>query len=118
MVMKKLIFSYLNSTYPDIYVLRLSSYGIEVNFVKTSNSDKNKSNWFGIRREMTKTITLLFSVDWNTAFNIIDEWVESRTHYEYVKNSTNENVLIPIPNECRSITVLSDAGIDYPPTPF
>lgn len=109
MVMKKLIFSYLNSTYPDIYVLRSHSHGIEVNFIKTSDSDKDKSTWFSTRREMIETIKLLFSVDGNTANNIIDEWVESRPHYEYVKNSTGESVLISVSNECVSSTVLSGA---------
>ena len=40
------------------------------------------------------------AVDYVTADRVLNDWVNCRPKYEYVRNSMNEQVLVPVKEEC------------------
>ena len=77
--MKKLIFEYLNTSYPNAYIKK-TRFG---NILCGYNEDN--CGWLGIGRDMKKTVIKLFSCNFIIADDIIKEWCETRPMFEYVK---------------------------------
>ena len=91
--MKKLIFEYLNTSYPNAHIIK-TKFG---NLLCGYNEDD--CGWLGIRRDMVKTIIKLFSCNFIIADDIIKEWCETRPMFESVKNSANEVILVSVKDE-------------------
>ena len=91
--MKKLIFEYLNTSYPNAHIIK-TKFG---NLLCGYNEDD--CGWLGIRQDMVKTIIKLFSCNFIIADDIIKEWCETRPRFEYVKNSANEVILVSVKDE-------------------
>jgi hypothetical protein len=85
---KKLVFEYLNTTYPNAYI-RSTKFG---NLLCGYNKDD--SGWLYERKNMLETVMNLFNCNFLTADDYIIEWCESRPIYELVVNSTNDKVLV------------------------
>lgn len=100
---------YLNSMYPEIYLLKLDFLGDVVQtFDEERQKDwfdnrrvgRSKSSWYDQRKEIINILMLLFSVDHVTAEKVLNDWVLCRPKYEYVRNSMDEQVLVPVKEEC------------------
>ena len=103
--MKKLMFSYLDTLYPEIYVLELDFLG---DIVQTFDESKQKGwlddrsygrgkgSWFDQRKEIIEGLSLMFCVTKVTAEIILDEWVWTRPKYKYVRESVDKQVLVPV----------------------
>lgn len=107
--MKRIMMLYLNSTYPEIYLLKLDFLG---DIVQTFDESKQKGwfddrglnsspdSWWMMRKKAISMLELMFSVDYVTADSVLNDWVNCRPKYEYVRNSMNEQVLVPVKEEC------------------
>ena len=107
--MKRIMMLYLNSTYPEIYLLKLDFLG---DIVQTFDESKQKdwfddrgvtsspNSWWIMRKKAISMLELMFSVDHVTADSVLNDWVNCRPKYEYVRNSMNEQVLVPVKEEC------------------
>ena len=103
--LKRLMMSYLDSMYPDIYLLVLDRLG---DVVETFNKDaqgnwfddrrvgRSRNSWFDMRKEVIKGLMLMFSVNYVTADTVVNNWVDCRPKYKYVRKSMNEQVLEPV----------------------
>ena len=97
--------SYLDSMYPDIYLLVLDRLG---DVVETFNKDaqgnwfddrrvgRSRNSWFDMRKEVIKGLMLMFSVNYVIADRMVNDWVECRPKYKYVRKSMDEQVLVPV----------------------
>jgi hypothetical protein len=103
--MKKLMFKYLDSLYPEIYILELDFLGDMVQtFDEKRQGDwydnrsygRGKGSWFDLRKEIIEGLVLMFCVTHVTADIILNEWVWSRPKYKYVRKSVDEQVLVPV----------------------
>ena len=103
--MKKLMFSYLDTLYPELYILELDFLGdIVQTFDEERQADwldnrrvgRGKGSWFDQRKEIIEGLTLMFCVTQVAAEIILDEWVWSRPKYKYVRDSTDKQVLVPV----------------------
>jgi len=107
--MKRIMMLYLNSMYPEIYLLKLDFLG---DIVQTFDESKQKGwlddrgltsspdSWWMMRKKAISMLELMFSVDYVTADSALNDWVNCRPKYEYVRNSMNEQVLVPVKEEC------------------
>ena len=103
--MKKLMFSYLDTLYPELYILELDFLG---DIVQTFDKERQegwldnrrvgrvKGSWFDLRKEIIEGLTLMFCVTEVTADIILNEWVWTRPKYKYVRDSKDEQVLVPV----------------------
>jgi hypothetical protein len=103
--MKKIMFKYLDTLYPELYILELDFLGDMVQtFDEKRQGDwydnrsygRGKGSWFDLRKEIIEGLTLMFCVTEVTADIILNEWVWSRPKYKYVRKSVDEQVLVPI----------------------
>jgi hypothetical protein len=103
--MKKLMFSYLDTLYPEIYILELDFLGDMVQtFDEERQGDwhdnrrvgRGKGSWFDQRKEIIEGLSLMFCVTKVTAEIILDEWVWTRPKYKYVRESVDKQVLVPV----------------------
>ena len=97
--------SYLDSMYPEIYLLELNHLG---DVVESFNKDaqgnwfddrrvgRSRNSWFDMRKEVIKGLMLMFSVNYITADTVVNHWVECRPKYKYVRKSMDEQVLVPV----------------------
>lgn len=85
---KKLVFEYLNTTYPNAYI-RKTKFGILL-----CGYNKENSGWLYVRKNMLETVMNLFGCNFLTADDYIIEWCETRPVFESVKNSTSDEVLV------------------------
>jgi len=95
--------------YPEIYLLKLDFLG---DIVQTFDESKQKGwfddrglnsspdSWWMMRKKVIAMLELMFSVDHVTADRALNDWVNCRPKYEYVRNSMNEQVLVPVKEEC------------------
>jgi hypothetical protein len=102
---KKLMFKYLDAMYPELYILELDFLG---DIVQTFDKERQegwldnrrvgrvKGSWFDLRKEIIEGLTLMFCVTEVTAEIILNEWVWSRPKYKYVRDSMEEQVLVPV----------------------
>jgi hypothetical protein len=100
--------SYLNSTYPEIYLLELDHLGDIVQtfderrkdcWLDTRKVNRSKDSWIDMRKEVIDLLVLLFSVTHTFAETVLNDWVNCRPKYKYIRNSTNEQVLVPVTRE-------------------
>jgi hypothetical protein len=103
--MKKIMFKYLDMKYPEIYLLELDFLGdIVQTFDEERQADwldnrrvgRGKGSWFDQRKEIIEGLTLMFCVSQVTAEIILNEWVLNRPKYKYVRESMDEQVLVPV----------------------
>jgi hypothetical protein len=103
--MKKLMFSYLDTLYPELYILELDFLGDMVQtFDEERQADwldnrrvgRGKGSWFDQRKEIIEGLSLMFCVTKVTSEIILDEWVWSRPKYKYVRESVDKQVLVPV----------------------
>lgn len=91
--MKKLIFEYLNTAYPNTYIKKTRFGNLLCGY---SESDSGWTRWLEIRENMGKTVMKLFSCNLKISDDTIKEWCETRPVFESVINSTNDEVLVPV----------------------
>ena len=101
--------SYLNSAHPEIYLLKLDFLG---DIVQTFDESKQKGwlddrgltsspdSWYMMRKKIIDRLVLMFSVEWYYAEGVLNDWVNCRPKYKYVRNSMNEQVLVRMTEEC------------------
>jgi hypothetical protein len=106
--MKRIMFSYLDTLYPGIYLLELDHLG---DVVETFNKDaqgnwfedrrvgRSKNSWFDLREEIIRRLELMFSVNYRAADTVVNDWVNCRPKYKYVRKSMDEQVLVPVTNK-------------------
>jgi len=103
--MKKLMFKYLETLYPELYILELDFLGdIVQTFDEERQADwldnrrvgRGKGSWYDQRKEIIEGLTLMFCVTQVAAEIILDEWVWSRPKYKYVRESVDKQVLVPV----------------------
>ena len=103
--LKRIIFLYLDSNYPEIYLLELDHLGDIVQTFDKKKQDcwtdirkvgRSKNSWFDMRGEIVDTLVLLFSINHTTADSILNDWVNCRPKYKYVRKSMDEQVLEPV----------------------
>jgi hypothetical protein len=103
--MKKLMFKYLETLYPELYILELDFLGdIVQTFDEERQADwldnrrvgRGKGSWFDQRKEIIEGLSLMFCVTKVTSEIILDEWVWTRPKYKFVRKSVDEQVLVPI----------------------
>ena len=106
--MKRLMISYLDSMYPGIYLLKLDFLGDVVetfdkdpqgNWFDDRRVGRSKNSWFDMRKEIISRLELMFSVNYITADSVLNDWVECRPKYKYVRKSMDEQVLVPVKEE-------------------
>lgn len=106
--MKRMMFSYLDSMYPGIYLLKLDYLGDVVetfdkdaqgNWFDDRRVGRSKNSWFDMRKEIIARLELMFSVNYVTADTIVNHWVMCRPKYEYIRDSMNEQVLVRVEEE-------------------
>lgn len=107
--MKRIMFSYLETLYPEIYLLKLDFLG---DIVQTFDESKQKGwfddrgvnsspdSWYMMRKKIISRLELMFFVDHVTADSVLNDWVNCRPKYEYVRNSMDEQVLVRVTEEC------------------
>ncbi len=103
--LKRLMMSYLNSTYPEIYLLELDHLGDIVQTFDERKKDcwldirkvnRSKDSWFDMRKEVIDILVLLFSVSYTYAESVLNDWVNCRPKYKYVRKSEYEQVDDPV----------------------
>ena len=99
--MEKLMFKYLNGSYPTAYVWR-SKFGELIYLNNNIVLDKH----LHLRRvEVVVQLVSLFSCDERYAYDVFDSWRAIRPVYVRVVNSTNEDVLVPLETEYNSTAI-------------
>jgi hypothetical protein len=103
--LKRLMMAYLDTTYPEIFLLELNHLG---DVVESFNKDAqgnwfedrrvgiSRNSWFDMRKEVIKGLMLMFSVNYVTADTVVNHWVDCRPKYKYVRKSMDEQVLVPV----------------------
>ena len=103
--LKRLMMAYLDTTYPEIFLLELNHLG---DVVESFNKDEqgnwfedrrvgiSRNSWFDMRKEVIKGLMLMFSVNYVTADTVVNNWVDCRPKYKYVRKSMDEQVLVPV----------------------
>jgi hypothetical protein len=103
--MKRIMFSYLDTLYPGIYLLELDHLGDVVetfdkdaqgNWFEDRRVGMSRNSWFDMRKEVIKGLMLMFSVNYVTADTVVNNWVDCRPKYKYVRKSIDEQVLVPV----------------------
>ena len=103
--MKRIMFSYLDTLYPGIYLLELDHLGDVVetfdkdaqgNWFEDRRVGISRNSWFDMRKEVIKGLMLMFSVNYVTADTVVNNWVDCRPKYKYVRKSIDEQVLVPV----------------------
>ena len=105
MTIKRLMMTYLDTTYPEIFLLELNHLGDVVesfnkdaqgNWFEDRRVGMSRNSWFDMRKEVIKGLMLMFSVNYITADTVVNHWVECRPKYKYVRKSMDEQVLVPV----------------------
>ena len=103
--MKRIMFSYLDTLYPGIYLLELDHLGDVVetfdkdaqgNWFEDRRVGMSRNSWFDMRKEVIKGLMLMFSVNYVTADTVVNNWVDCRPKYKYVRKSMDEQVLVSV----------------------
>ena len=103
--LKRLMMSYLNTTYPEIYLLELDFLGDLIQTFDERKKDcwtdirkvgRSKDSWFDMRKEIIDILVLLFSVTHTYAESVLNDWVNCRPKYKWVRKSMDEQVLEPV----------------------
>ena len=103
--LKRLMMSYLNTTYPEIYLLELDFLGDLIQTFDERKKDcwtdirkvgRSKDSWIDKRKEIIDILVLLFSVTHTYADAVLNDWVNCRPKYKWVRKSMDEQVLEPV----------------------
>jgi hypothetical protein len=104
--LKRLMMSYLNThAHPEIYLLELNHLGDIVQTFDERKKDcwldirkvnRSKDSWFDMRKEVIDLLVLLFSVTHTYAESVLNDWVNCRPKYKWVRKSMDEQVLEPV----------------------
>ena len=101
--------AYLNSAHPEIYLLKLDFLG---DIVQTFDESKQKDwfddrglnskpdSWYMMRKKIIDRLVLMFSVEYSYADSVLNDWVDCRPKYVYVRNSKDEQILVRVEEEC------------------
>jgi hypothetical protein len=113
--LKRLMMTYLDTTYPEIFLLELNHLG---DVVESFNKDAqgnwfedrrvgiSRNSWFDMRKEVIKGLMLMFSVNYVTADTVVNNWVDCRPKYKYVRKSMDEQVLVPVTNKISDLPIV------------
>ena len=113
--LKRLMMAYLDTTYPEIFLLELNHLG---DVVESFNKDAqgnwfedrrvgiSRNSWFDMRKEVIKGLMLMFSVNYVTADTVVNHWVDCRPKYKYVRKSMDEQVLVPVTNKISDFPIV------------
>ena len=113
--LKRLMMSYLDTTYPEIFLLELNHLG---DVVESFNKDAqgnwfedrrvgiSRNSWFDMRKEVIKGLMLMFSVNYVTADTVVNNWVDCRPKYKYVRKSMDEQVLVPVTTKISDLPIV------------
>jgi hypothetical protein len=113
--LKRLMMAYLDTTYPEIFLLELNHLG---DVVESFNKDAqgnwfedrrvgiSRNSWFDMRKEVIKGLMLMFSVNYVTADTVVNHWVDCRPKYKYVRKSMDEQVLVPVTNKISDLPIV------------
>lgn len=113
--MKRIMFSYLDTLYPGIYLLELDRLGDVVEtFDKDSQGNwfddrrvgRSKNSWFDLREEIIRRLELMFSVNYRAADTVVNDWVNCRPKYKYVRKSMDEQVLVPVTTKISDLPIV------------
>ena len=102
--MKRVIISYLDAMYPEIYLLKLDFLGdIVQTFDESKQKDwfdehgvNNSNSWYVMRKKIISKLERMFSVSHSFADSVVNDWVNCRPKYVYIRNDKNEQVLVPV----------------------
>lgn len=106
--LKRVMMTYLDTMYPEIYLLKLDFLGdIVQTFDESKQKDwfdengvnSNPNSWWIMRKKVIDRLVLMFSVNHAYADSVLNDWVNCRPKYEYVRNSMGEQVLVPVIEE-------------------
>ena len=98
--MKKLMHLYLNTTYPKAYVYKCKFGCLIYNMDETTYCRLKDNSNFHINRVPTMNKLMdLFCCNENVAQYVYGNWFESLPTYVMGKNTTNEDVLVPLETE-------------------
>lgn len=101
--MKRIMFQYLDSNYPEIYLLELNHLGDIVQTFDERKKDcwfdirkvnRSKDSWFDMRKEVIDILVLLFSVSYTYAESVLNDWVNCRPKYKYVRKSEVDDPVV------------------------
>ena len=107
--------AYLDTTYPEIFLLELNHLG---DVVESFNKDAqgnwfedrrvgiSRNSWFDMRKEVIKGLMLMFSVNYVTADTVVNNWVDCRPKYKYVRKSMDEQVLVPVTTKISDLPIV------------
>jgi hypothetical protein len=113
--LKRLMMAYLDTTYPEIFLLELNHLG---DVVESFNKDAqgnwfedrrvgiSRNSWFDMRKEVIKGLMLMFSVNYVTADTVVNNWVDCRPKYKYVRKSMDEQVLVPVTTKISDLPIV------------
>jgi hypothetical protein len=113
--LKRLMMAYLDTTYPEIFLLELNHLG---DVVESFNKDAqgnwfedrrvgiSRNSWFDMRKEVIKGLMLMFSVNYVTADTVVNHWVDCRPKYKYVRKSMDEQVLVPVTTKISDLPIV------------
>lgn len=113
--LKRLIMSYLDTMYPEIYLLVLDRLGDVVetfdkdaqgNWFDDRRVGRSKNSWFDMRKEIISRLELMFCVDYATADRMVNDWVNCRPKYKYVRKSMDEQVLVPVTTKISDLPLI------------
>lgn len=96
--MEKLMISYLNVTYPNVYTYR-TKFG---DILYDKNNHVYASHLHIKRLNTVNQLMLLFCCSGLDADNAFESWKASRPVFVRFLNSTNESVLVPLKTECNT----------------
>lgn len=97
--MEKLIYSYLNTCYPDAYLLKSKFGYVLYNMDKAAHFVADDIRFVVMRKPVVDKIVTLFSCSENDAEHVYLNWYNSLPTYVKVNNTTNETVLVRFESE-------------------
>lgn len=88
--MKNLIHTYLNFAYPNVFIKKTKFGNLLCGY------NKNDSGWPDVRLKLVETIMKMFSCNFITADDALNEWCAKRPKYESIYNTNNELILVRV----------------------
>lgn len=111
--LKRVMMTYLDTMYPEIYLLELNFLGDIVqtfdeskqeNWLDNRGLNSKPDSWYMMRKKIIDRLVLMFSVNHVTADSVVNDWVNCRPKYKYIRDSNDEQVLVPVIEEsCMTI---------------
>jgi len=67
---------------------------------------RSKNSWFDLREEIIRRLELMFSVNYRAADTVVNDWVNCRPKYKYVRKSMDEQVLVPVTTKISDLPIV------------